>query len=192
MPAAPRTRVTEAEYLAREELSEQKHELVDGEIFAMAGGSDRHNRIAMNLGGELRQRLRGGPCFVVHNQRHKVEATGLYTYPDVTVRCRAAGDVHTRVLVEVLSASTEAWDRGGKFAHLQQDPDVAEYVLVSQRERRVEHFARVDGGRWVLTVVTGDSALALPSLGVDLPLAEIYLGAADERSDDESDPHRLG
>jgi Uma2 family endonuclease len=186
--------LTEPEYLELEERSEVRHEYLNGEVLAMAGGSDRHNRIAMNLGGALWTRLRTSRCFPVgSDQRHHVAATRLYTYPDLAVRCREGdGPAATRVVVEVLSASTEAWDRGGKFAHFQRDPDVVEYVLVSQRERRVEVFRRVDTARWELRVMQGDGELEIATLGVTVPLAEIYLGAAEESSDDEVDPYALG
>lgn len=195
MPSSERRpRVTEAEYLALEEASADKHELLGDDIVAMAGGSDRHNLIAANLVGELRSRLRDGPWLAVgSDQRHHVEATGAYTYPDVAVRCRDAEGVEpeTRVVFEVLSEATEARDRGAKFNHLRQDPAVQEYVLVSQRERRVEHFLRVDVGRWALTIYGPGDRVELPVLGIVLPMDEVYLGASVERSDDPDDPHRL-
>jgi Uma2 family endonuclease len=192
-----RRRATEAEYLALEATSEVRHEWVDGEIVAMAGGSDRHNVIAVNLVGELRSRLRGGPCQpFASDQRHHVHATGLYTYPDAVVRCRDPErpdlPARTRVVFEVLSASTEAYDRGQKFAHYRADPAIEEYVLASQRERRVEHFRRVDVGRWTLTLYGPDDSVELPALGVSLPMSEIYLGAEQQRSDDPEHPDRLG
>ncbi|MEZ4240702.1 MAG: Uma2 family endonuclease [Myxococcota bacterium] len=188
MGVEPRRRVAEAEYLALEASADVRHEWVDGEMLARAGGSDRHNVIAVNLVGELRNRLRGGPCQPFgSDQRHHVTATGLYTYPDALVRCRDLerpdAAARTRVVFEVLSASTEAWDRGQKFAHYRADPDIEEYVLVSQRARRVEHFRRVDVGRWTLTLYGPGDDVALPALGIALPVDEIYLGAAAERSD---------
>jgi Uma2 family endonuclease len=188
-------RMTEAEYLAFEAEADRKHHFIDGEIIAMAGGSDRHNAIASNVLIALGLALRDGPCRPVgSDQRHQVAATGLYTYPDVTIRCRDdAGDARSPVLVEVLSASTESLDRGRKFVHLQQDPGVRHYVLVSQRERRVEHFRRVDADRWELTILRGeDAVLHLDDPAATVPLAEIYRDVAGEKSDDEHAPYALG
>lgn len=195
MAEPARQRMTEAEYLAFEAASEQKHHLVDGELVAMAGGSDRHNAIASNVLGFLWQALRDRPCRPVgSDQRHHVEATGLYTYPDVTVRCRGEdGENVAKVLIEVLSESTEWLDRGRKFVHLQQDPEVVHYVLVSQRERRVEHFHRVGPDRWDLTILRGEEAvLQLTDPAASVPLAEIYRDVEGERSDDDEAPFALG
>jgi Uma2 family endonuclease len=176
--------LTEDEYLERERHSETKHELVGGMIMAMAGASPRHNAIAGNIIGVLKQRLRGRRCLVLpSDQRVHVESTGLFTYPDVTVVCDrprfhpkdADTLVNPKVLVEILSASTEAYDRGAKFAHYQSIGSLEEYVLVTQAPRRVEHFRRLESGQWLLTVCEGDDAiLELPGLGCEVRLAEIY------------------
>lgn len=114
-----------------------------------------------------------------------MEATGLFTYPDVTVVCNAPRFhskgrdtlVNPRVLVEVLSSSTEAYDRGAKLAHYQSISSLEEYVLVSQTNERVEHYRRLETGQWLLTVSEGGEAvLVLPGLGCEIPLAEIYEG----------------
>ncbi|MEM6929471.1 MAG: Uma2 family endonuclease [Myxococcota bacterium] len=187
-------RLTEAEYLAMERASEVRHEFVGGSVFAMAGGSDRHNAIAANLVGELRTRLRGGPCRPVgSDQRHRLADSSDYVYPDVVVRCRDGSDEPvTKVVFEVLSKSTEAWDRGDKFARYQRDPAIEEVVLVSQRQRRVEHYRRVEVGRWSLSIYGGSDEVELPALGIGLPMDEIYLDVARERSDDPDDPYALG
>jgi len=187
MQPAERHLYTEAEYLARERAAEAKSELVHGEIFAMAGGKPRHNALAWNIGAAIRARLMAGksPCVGFNSdQRVHVEATGLYTYPDVTISCGPRfHPEHTdtllnpTVIVEVLSRSTEAYDRGAKFAHYQSSPGFAEYVLVSQNERRIEHYRRIESGQWLLTVLQGDEAvLELPVLGCSIPLGEIYAG----------------
>ena len=116
------------------------------------------------------------------DQRVHVAATGLYTYPDVKVTCdrpqlhEKDKDtlVNPRIIVEVLSKSTEAHDRGRKFAHYQSIPSFTEYVLVSQHERRVEHFHRLETGQWLLTACEGDGVLSLPALGCELRLADVY------------------
>ncbi|HEY8379834.1 MAG TPA: Uma2 family endonuclease [Nannocystis sp.] len=194
MTAATKTRLSPAEYLARENASELKHEYINGEVVAMAGGSPRRNAIAINIAGELRTRLRGGRCRPFgSDQRVHVPDTGLYTYPDVTVVCGGLethpDDRNTicnpRVIFEVLSASTEAHDRGAKFSHYRRCASLAEYVLVSQRERVVEHYRRTEDGRWVLSEYRGSETMELPSLGICLPLDEVYLDADLASSDAE-------
>ena len=178
------------EYLAIERAAEFKSEFVNGEMLAMSGGTAPHARVATNLTIALGVRLRGGSCSVFNSDlRVNVSATGLYTYPDITVVCgelRLADDGHNdtlfnpTVLVEVLSPSTEAYDRGAKFAHYQRIDSLREYVLVAQDRPRVERYTRrqeADPNEWLLTVATGlDSKLTLPALGLELPLAEIYDG----------------
>jgi Uma2 family endonuclease len=186
MDAAERIRFTEDEYLALEARAETKSELINGEIVAMAGASPKHNALAMNVGAALRQRFRErqARCVVYSSdQRVNVPETGLYTYPDVTITCggarfhpkQPATLVNPRVIVEVLSRSTEGYDRGPKFAHYQMTPSLVEYVLVSQNERRIDHFRRLESGQWLLTICQGDEAvLDLPALECQIPLAEIY------------------
>ncbi|EYF04916.1 Uma2 family endonuclease [Chondromyces apiculatus] len=186
MTAAPKVRVTDEEYLDRERRAETKSELINGEIVAMAGASARHIAITMSIGAALYQRIRTRrmPYLLLGtDQRVHVEATGLYTYPDVTVACGGPhfhpkhhdNLLNPTLIVEVLSPSTEAYDRGAKFAHYQTIPSLAEYVLISQTSHRVEHFRRLETGQWLLTVYEGDEAsLDLPALGFAIPLAEIY------------------
>lgn len=196
MTAAEKVRLSEAEYLAKERASDHKHEYVDGEMVAMAGGSPRHNIIATNIAGALWGRLRGGPCRPLNSdQRVHVRETGLYTYPDVTVLC-GPPETHPedrntlcnpRVIFEVLSSSTEAYDRGAEFGHYRRSPSLVEYVLVSQHERLVEHFRRTDDGHWILTEFR-DGVVRLPALGCELPLDEIYLDAESYPSDIDETP----
>lgn len=177
-------RVSDDEYIARERRSESKSELIHGEIVAMAGASPRHNAVAANVVRVLGTLLKERRCLVFSSdQRLHVEATGLYTYPDVTVACDHLRFhpkyrdtlLNPNLLVEVLSDSTEAYDRGAKFAHYRALASLREYVLVSQHEPRVEHYLRLDSGQWVLTAYEGESATAaLPTLGCELPLREIY------------------
>ena len=175
--------MTEEEYLQGERRSPTKSEWRRGRIVAMSGGSPRHNLIAGNVLGSLKNALRGRRCIVLpSDQRVHVVATGTYTYPDVTVTCeRPTFHVRDRdsltnpkVIVEVLSKSTEAYDRGKKFAEYQSIPSFVEYVLVAQAERRVEHFQRLDSGQWLLTVSEGDGVLLLPGLDCRVPLSEVY------------------
>jgi Uma2 family endonuclease len=181
---APKHPVSAAEYLALERGSPAKHELVNGEIVAMSGASPVHNLITVNLARRLSELLGTKPCVVLSSdQRVHVPATGLFAYPDLTiVRGRPelyAVDDHTlvnpKVIVEVLSDSTEAYDRGAKFAHYQSIASLEEYVLVSSREKRVEHYRRQGSGQWLLTVCIGEDArIPFPALGGDLPLTTVY------------------
>src|ERR1700722_5245267 len=159
-------RVTVDEYLARERVSETKHELLNGVVVAMAGASPRHALITSNITVALGNALRSRPCLVLSSdQRVAVEATALCTYPDVTVVCERprfdTKDAHTLlnplVIVEVLSDSTEAYDRGAKFAHYRSVPSLAEYVLVAQSERKVEHYRRLEGGQGRPTAYEGSA-----------------------------------
>ena len=183
MDSAERPRLSEDEYLALERESVVKSEYFRGEIVAMAGASMRHNLIVGNLVGALRELLKSEPCVVLpSDQRVHVPSTELYTYPDVTILCDAprshpkdeATLLNPSVLVEVLSDSTEAYDRGAKFAHYRHIESLEEYVLVAQREPRVEHYQRLETGQWLLTALELGDSLKLPALGVELPLAEIY------------------
>jgi Uma2 family endonuclease len=177
-------RLSPQEYLARERAATYRSEYFDGEMFAMAGGSPQHSLIKVNVTGELRARLKGAPCTPYDSDlRVQVSATGLYTYPDASVICGPLEfeDEHRdtvlnpTVVVEVLSESTEAYDRGKKFGHYRQIPTLREYLLVSQDEPRIERFLRNDDGTWTLTEATGPEAtLPLPSLGIEIALREVY------------------
>ncbi|MBI2927367.1 MAG: Uma2 family endonuclease [Verrucomicrobia bacterium] len=176
--------LSEAEYLALERSAEFKSEFFDGEMFAMAGGTPEHSLIATNLGREFGNRLKDRPCAAYNSDlRVKVEATGLCTYPDLSVVCgplRFAGQerdtiVNPTVLVEVLSDSTEAYDRGKKFEHYRRISSLREYLLVSQSEPRIEQFIRQENGSWLLREAAGlEAHLELPSLQIRLALAEVF------------------
>jgi len=186
--AVPTTvpRLTESEYLALERAAPFRSEYFDGEMFAMAGGSPMHSLIAANLIGEFRNKLKGGPCKAYTGDlRLKVEATGLLTYPDVSVVCGplqfASGTddtvVNPTLLIEVLSDSTEAYDRGEKFQHYRQMPSLKEYLLVSQRLPRIEQYGRRPNAEWALRVAEGkDAKLTLPALEITLELNEVFAG----------------
>jgi Uma2 family endonuclease len=150
----------------------------------MAGGKPEHSLIGTNVSGEFRARLKGGQCIPYNaDLRIKVEATGLFTYPDLSVICGplkfASGTddtvVNPTVLVEVLSESTEGYDRGTKFEHYRQIDTLREYLLVSQKQPRIEQFIRQADGRWLLNEAVGlEKALALPSLKIEISLAEVF------------------
>ena len=178
--------MTEAEYLALDAASPERHEFYNGEVVAMAGAEPVHGVIVAGLSRALGNRLEGRPCLVwSQDQRVRVDEAGLHAYPDLIVACAPLRFAQTnprtllnpRIIIEVLSPSTEAHDRGAKFAHFQLRPTVEEYVLVASTERRVDHYLRLDGDQWLLTVFTGDSNLLLPALGLEIPLNEVYRDA---------------
>ena len=193
MSTAEKRRLTAAEYLAIESTSEIRHEFLDGEMFAMSGGSLWHNLIKDNFARAVANRLSGGTCRVVtSDQRLKVNATGLYTYPDVLVFCGPPvmedGVHHTltnaSLVAEVLSNSTEKYDRGIKFSHYRRLDTLQEYLLIAQDRFSVEVFQRQDAGSssagsdaWLLSAAAEREAeVRLSSLGITVPLAEIYAG----------------
>lgn len=189
----PTRRYTVEEYLELEgKTPEEKFEYRDGfvvamrEALGMAGGSVQHALIKTNLIGAMGNRLKGGPCRVYGNDlRVRIPRKALYTYPDATVVCgeaqfethRSAGATLTnpRLIVEVLSPSTELYDRGDKFALYREIPCFVEYVLVSQAYPRIETYFHRDDGGWSFGPYEGPDAVAkLLSVGIDLPLAEVY------------------
>jgi Uma2 family endonuclease len=148
MPAQPNPAPTPEDYLARERRQETRHEYIEGEIRAMTGASRTHNVICINIAPSLHAQPRGKSCKVyINDMRVKVGPTGIYTYPDIAVACGRPqfedAEVDTllnpALIVEVLSESTEAYDRGAKFAHYRNIASLQDYLLVSQTECRVEH-----------------------------------------------------
>lgn len=173
------------EYLAFERGTDARHEYLDGHVYAMAGESIEHSRICVNVAGELRSRLKGRPCEVLSpNMKVVTSPTGLFSYPDVVVVCGEPQfyderrDILTNptVVFEVLSPSTEAYDRGEKFLRYRtQIAALRAYVLVSQHRPLVEHYVRQPDGSWSYSSA-GDlsEAIDLPSIDCHLPLSEIY------------------
>ncbi len=194
--AATKNRFTPQEYLALERMSQTRNEYHDGGIFAMSGASREQNLIAGNLFRDIGNQLEDRPCETYMNDmRVWIEATGLYTYPDVVVVCGEPRfqdrEVDTllnpTVIVEVLSPSTEAYDRGDKFRHYRRIDSLREFVLISQDRMIVERYTR-QGKDWVLSDMTDpDQVLKLESIGCQIPLDRIYAkikfpepGAAEE------------
>jgi Uma2 family endonuclease len=173
-----------AEYLALERASEMKHEYADGEVFAMSGCTRAHSLLTSNANGELREALLERPCEVhTSDMRVKIPATDRYVYPDATVVCGEPvfedGVLDTlmnpQVVVEVLSESSEHYDRGDMFAQYRSIPTVTDYVLVAEDAVRVEHFRRQPGGKWLLESLGPGDALALESVGARIPIDRLYL-----------------
>jgi len=188
MSSAPKILLTPQEYLAKERLADIRSEFYRGEMFAMSGATWEHTLIKDNLAREAGNRLKVGPCRVVTSDlRVKVSATGLYTYPDIVIVCEepqfedAKFDtlLNPRVVVEVLSDSTEKYDRGTKFGQYRQIPYVQEYVLVAQNHPLVEMYVRQNDATWVLTVFSDlAQTFAFGSVQVEVPMADIYTGVA--------------
>ena len=185
MSALPKRFFTPEEYLELEAKSEYKSQYVAGEIFAMAGAQPSHDRIATNIIAGLHSRFRGRPCTVFTADMRVRAADDMYTYPDVTALCGEAkftdsgkqppSLLNPRVIFEVLSASTEGFDRGIKFARYRRLETLSDYVLVTADAIRVEHHYLRDDGKWDLDdLTTPQEVLRLASLGCELPLAEIY------------------
>ena len=175
---------TPGEYLSLERVSEIRHEYLEGCVYAMAGESPTHSTICFNLVGVLHPQLRGTPCRGFSpNMKVRAGEAGLYAYPDLSVACGEPifqdehGDVllNPAVIFEVLSPSTEAYDRGEKFARYRALETLTDYVLVAQDRPHVEHFSRRPDGTWMREEVDGpDATLTLNSINCRLPLADVY------------------
>ena len=184
MAASPQPTLSPADYLAIDRASETRHEYADGLMVAMSGGTANHSFLIQAMGRELSLALRDRPCNVsVATLRLQIASGRSHLYPDAMVICgplhfpEGQRDMITNptVIVEVLSDSTERWDRVGKFARYRQVDSLREYVLVAQDEMSIEWYTRRDDGEWVYHAATGpDGALHLHSLDVTLALAEIY------------------
>ena len=184
MSTAPKKYITPAEYLEIERKAEFRSQFFNGEMFAMAGASANHVQITTNTSGALRGLLKGRNCRVgAVDMRIHVPRTGLFTYPDVFVVCgkpeyiESHNDIllNPNILFEVLSETTEGFDRGSKFAQYQSIESLTDYLLVAQHEYRVERFRKQPTGDWLLSVFTSLSeSVPFPDLGIELPLSEIY------------------
>lgn len=182
-PARPLHRYTYADYLALEKDSPIKHEFLAGEIYAMAGGTPEHAALAAAVTALLGAQLAGKPCVLFSSDlRVRVVATGLATYPDVSVVCgELARDpesritvINPKVVVEVTSDSTEDYDRGEKLAHYKQIETLEECVLVSHRSRLLEVWRREAGGEWRHESARAGDSVTLASLGCALRVDEVY------------------
>ena len=182
---APLHRYSFADYLAFEEASTTKHEFLSGEIYGMAGGTPEHAALSVAISSALLAQLRGGPCRVYSSDlRVRVLATGLATYPDVTVICgelerdpdSPTTAVNPRVVVEVLSDGTETYDRGQKLDHYRRIPSLAAVVLVSHRSPTIEVWERTSDGAWRSQEFGPGQAAEIGALPAHLLVDEVYLG----------------
>jgi len=185
------------EYLALERSAPYKSEFHDGQIYAMTGASRKHNLVTVNIARELSAQLKKRPCEAyINDMRVKAAEARSYHYPDIAVVCGSPQfeDAHIdtllnpTVLIEVLSPSTEAYDRGGKFAHYRKIPSLREYLLVTQDQPIIERYQR-QGDVWILSEAEGlDASVSLESIGCILSLREVYdkvLDATDSNLDAE-------
>lgn len=186
---AVRMRMTEEEYLAFERASDEKHEFADGEIFAMSGGKGPHANVAANIIGALAFVLRGRSCRVyTSDMRVHIPISGRFVYPDASVVCgrpqykdeQIDTLLNPRVIVEILSPSTEAYDRGDKFENYQSLASLKHYIMAAQDKPRIEVYTRQDDGSWHFRVFLAGTSIALSSPECTLDVDQIYAGVFDE------------
>ena len=196
MAANPIPYLSEDAYLAIERAAETKSEYHHGQMFAMSGGTNSHSRIGVNVCAEFRQALRGRGCGVTNSDlRLRIPKKGSYVYPDMMISCdeadsRSQSDSAENpiLIAEVLSPSTELYDRGVKFGLYKTVESCREYLLISQSEPLVELFSRQLGG-WLLTEARGvDASIRIESLGCEIPLAGIYENVTFLEPPPDSDP----
>jgi Uma2 family endonuclease len=174
--------ISPEEYLEGERISPIKHEYIGGEVYAMAGASKAHVTISLNLAALLRNHVRGRGCMAyMADMKVRIETADIFYYPDVTVTCdeqdrTSTGDFirYPRLVVEVLSPGTEAFDRGNKFADYRTIETLQEYVLISQDKVRVECYRRNAEGRWVLYPVSEGVEFHLACVDFRCPIAALY------------------
>jgi len=178
---AQKLTLTPQEYLLSEQVSEIRHEYVDGEVYAMAGGSDAHARISLNIAALLKNKLRGSGCSIYLGEMKAQIDDNKYFYPDVMVTCHPAdlknnyAKQHPKLIIEVLSASTEGYDRGKKFEYYRQLASLEEYVLIAQSEYHVDIFRKNARQRWELFSFAGQQALVdFVSLDYSIAMNELY------------------
>jgi len=172
-----------AAYMAWEETQVERHEFLNGEVFAMSGGSDAHYTISLNLAASLKGLLRKGPCRAfVSGMQLKIETADAVLYPDVFVTCdprdrteiATLAKSHPRFIAEVLSPSTSAYDRGRKFELYQSIPELQEYLLIEQDRQHADLFRKNAEGFWVLHPLGPADVIELTSLDLRLPLLDLY------------------
>jgi Uma2 family endonuclease len=184
MSTLPKSYITPEQYLEIDRQAERKSEYYDGEMFAMAGAAEAHNLIVTNLIATLYSQLRSKPCRIYPSDlRVRINPTGRYAYPDVTVVCGDSQFLDDRrdtllnptAIIEVLSPSTASFDRGFKFDAYTAVPSLREYVLIASDCPSVEVFSRQADGRWLLAkTVRREEDITLESVGCRLALADIY------------------
>jgi len=179
--AEPKAAFSAADYLAWEAGQTDRHEFIDGEVFAMAGAEDRHVTVAMNLAFALRQHLAGSPCRTyMSDMRLHVAAANSYFYPDVLVTCSALDlasplvKTEPKLIAEVLSPSTAAYDRGLKFSHYRSLASLHEYVLIDLDSRTTDSYRKGADGLWVLHPFARGEPVCLASVALELSAAQLF------------------
>lgn len=172
---------TPEEFFAWEEQQLEKHELIDGRVYAMSGGTQNHSAIAINFLLSIRSHLRGSNCNVFNSDlKVNILNTPNYTYPDLSVTCDSRdqeNDIYITypcLIVEVLSDSTEAYDRGKKFEKYRRNPNLIDYVLVSSDEVAIDIYHKHDAGEWVIVSYRGGDRVELKSINLSLPIEQFY------------------
>jgi Uma2 family endonuclease len=176
-------RFTPEEYFAWEEQQLAKHEYLGGEVYAMTGGTVNHSRIALKFGALLDNHHSGGACQTANSDcRVNIVQSNDYTYPDVSVTCDDRDKTTTQyitypcLIIEVLSKSTEAYDRGGKFRMYRQNPVLQDYVLVSSEKIEIDLYRKTESGSWeIINYQAGDN-IELKSVNLTFPIERIYEG----------------
>lgn len=176
-------RFTPAEYLEWEEQQEFRHEYIDGEVYAMTGGTVNHSEIAMNFGTILRNQLEDSGCRVLTSDaRVSIQNSSDYVYPDLSVTCdpRDRGATkfisHPCMIIEVLSPSTEAYDRGNKFNLYRRAASLQEYILVSTAEIAIDIYRKNERGRWEINNYRAEEPLELASISLTFPIERVFKG----------------
>lgn len=172
---------TPEEYFAWEKQQLEKHELIDGHVYAMTGGTQNHSAIKLSIGSLIRSHLRGNPCRVFNSDlKVNILHTSNYTYPDLSVTCdnrdgkNALYITYPCLIVEVLSNSTEAYDRGKKFEKYRRNPSLVDYVLVSSEEVAIDIYHKKDTGEWVILSYRSGDLVELKSIDLSIPIEQIY------------------
>jgi Uma2 family endonuclease len=172
---------TPEEYFTWEEQQLEKHELIDGQVYAMSGGTQNHSAIAINFLLLIRMHLRGSSCNVFNSDlKVNIFNTRNYTYPDLSVTCddqdreNAIYITYPCLIVEVLSSSTEAYDRGKKFEKYRRNPNLVDYVLVSSEEMAIDIYHKKDSGEWVILSYRSGDVVDLKSIELSLPIEQFY------------------
>jgi Uma2 family endonuclease len=174
---------TPEDYFAWEEQQLERHELIDGRVYAMSGGTQNHSAIKLNIGSLIKECLRGSPCRVFNSDlKVNILHTPNYTYPDLSVTCDERDREHPLyitypcLIVEVLSGSTEAYDRGKKFEKYRRNPNLIDYVLVGAEEMTIDIYHRKEGGEWVILSYRSGDMVQLRSIDLSLPIEQFYEG----------------
>jgi Uma2 family endonuclease len=174
-------RFTPEEYFAWEEQQLERHELIDGRVYAMTGGTQNHSAIKLNIGSLIKAHLRGSKCRVFNSDlKVNILSTSNYTYPDLSVTCddrdreNAFYITYPCLIVEVLSDSTEAYDRGKKFEKYRRNPNLVDYVLVSSDEMAIDIYHKNEAGNWLILSYRPGDRVDLKSIDLSLPIEQFY------------------